>query len=143
MTSQSVSLTQMNAITIDLKTQSIAEIYDLITALPSVHSAYSVSIVNRRLNEKHFRAICKLLKSMGLVNLDMTYDIWAKDLYVVQDTKTLRTIGIPFNTEISAQNWLLDTFKSTKPVGTTQKQEDKAYASFKECYRVVHTNTIK
>lgn len=139
----SATITDINAVTIDLATTDLSEALLTLRLAFQEHSSYSVSIVNRRVNEKTFRAICSYLVSCGLKNLDMTYDIWAKDLYVVQDTSTLRTVGIPFNTEYSATNWLSETFKSTKPEGTTQKQEDVAFKLFEAEYRVIHTATLK
>lgn len=138
-----VTITNINALTIDLKDQDLQSALLTIKLAHKEHNSYSVSILNRRLNEKHFRIICQLLASLGLKNLDMTYDIWAKDLYVVQDTSTLRTVGIPFNTEYSATNWLSETFKSTKPQGTTQKQEDIAFKLFEAEYRVIHSASLK
>lgn len=138
-----VTINQINAVEIDLKNQDLQSALLTIQLAHKEHNSYSVSIINRRLNEKTFRVICQMLASLGLISLDMTYDIWAKDLYVVQDISTLRTVGIAFNTEYSASNWLAETFKSTKPIGTTRKQEEAAFRLFKAEYRVIHSASLR
>lgn len=135
-TTNQVSTNINNKITLDLTMSSAAELLTTINQLPHIYTKYSVSILNRRVNESLFRLICSELIKIGLKPLDLTYDTWGKGITVLTDLKANRTIAIPFNNSSDAEQFLTDTYLECSSANLDMKDRLKGFPEFKAEYSI-------